>query len=227
MTFDEFVSCLAPLVQICPDEFDAKTAGVYFEILKDLPCDALQAAVLRHLHESQIRWMPAPGHLRRLAFELFAPPLLTAAEAFGHVQSAVHVFGVYRQSDAMQELDEPTRKAIRCIGGWRDFCDNPPELRGVLHSQFVAAYNGIVERIKLQRLPEALRPRLPQRTEMIAFKPSRFIEIAPTLQRSFEASQEAPVTLSRDENEKRRAESVKRLQRVATLNGWERSGCPP
>lgn len=72
------------------DSLDA-TVNLFHKILKDLPCDMVQAATVQYLSESN-PFFPTPGTLREKAMDLqlLAMGIPTAGEAWGMVLAANH-----------------------------------------------------------------------------------------------------------------------------------------
>lgn len=76
-------------------------------------------------------------------------------DAWGNVQNAIRKYGMYREIEAVESLDNTTRRIIKSIG-WKNICtsDNPD----IVRAQFRKAYEQIAAEQKTRDImPEQLR----------------------------------------------------------------------
>jgi hypothetical protein len=89
---DLFRDVLHPLEMICRPALDSKQVLVYFQLLEDLPAEAVYAAALEIAGSRLYPTWPTPGEIRSVAVRLLAPQL-TAAEAWRTAQVAARSLG--------------------------------------------------------------------------------------------------------------------------------------
>lgn len=166
MTKNEFKAAFAPLTECCVEEVDEKLAACYYAALEDLPAEALQAAVMRHLCESETRWLPSIGRLRQYAAEAMHGREMTWAEAWDKITSLIDLrykarhcpkqLDAYRA--AKSKLPETVFRFIDSYGGLADLAESDT---GVAMSHFRDFWKCRTEDQRRQRvLPEQLRPRI-------------------------------------------------------------------
>lgn len=157
MTREEFALAIAVLEEGVGEQVSERTATVWFEVLQDMPQEALRRAVMRYLAECQYPDLPAVGRLRALAVESMSGVPESAQSAFARVRKAVSRFGYCDPGGAREVLGQTVWRAIEGVGGWQRFCDCPVSDRGTLMAQFRDALKSIVEREQRDRLlPESL-----------------------------------------------------------------------
>ena len=132
---------------------------VYFDLLRDLPLAALQAAAKRALLAHRYPTLPPVGMLREYAMELIDGQAPTHGEAFDLVMTAVRRFGYMQETAGLESLDLLCRRAVRAMGGWQAMCEAPIDERSTTRAQFRMAYDALSDRDQDQRnLPESIRP---------------------------------------------------------------------
>lgn len=133
---------------------------MWYEMLKDIPFAALQAALARHASTS-----PFPPSIAELRTAL-VPEGISADAAWGMVRKAISQHGFYQGKEAKESLPPEVWNIVERMG-WREMCfsENPDVIRG----QFVKLY-------ELQRKREqehaALPSELAQRLGQIGVLPS-------------------------------------------------------
>lgn len=154
----EFLKAISLLAAGCGFAKDVPeaTAEVYWQILKDLPADAVNAAVINILAKHQYSNLPPVGQIRTEALRLSQPQIPTAIEAWGEVMRAIAKHGAPGEEEkALALLSPVTRDVVRSIG-WRaiNYCDNIDVIRG----QFRKAYDEQAERSReRQAMPAEVR----------------------------------------------------------------------
>lgn len=154
----EFVKAMSVLAAGCGFTKDVPeaTMEVYWQILKDLPDDAVQAAVLNILARHRYNTLPTVGEVRTEALRLSQPQIPTALEAWGEVMRAIRKHGAPGQDEkALASMSPVTRDVVRAIG-WREicFCENADVIRG----QFRKAYEELAgRRREVQAMPPDVR----------------------------------------------------------------------
>jgi hypothetical protein len=135
--------------------------AVYFDLLGDLPLEALQLAAQRALLESSYPTLPPVGVLRKLAVEAMAGSdrQPTADEAWGEVCRLIRDYGLMQGFEVVDEMpDGPLRRTIKALG-WASLCDSTePE---IARAQFRKAYEALREKSdRLALLPPDVREML-------------------------------------------------------------------
>jgi len=129
---------------------------VYYELLNDIPENALRCAVVRALAESDQNFIPAVGMLRRLASEALHGTLPSWGVEWERVNMAIRQFGRDRGKDAAAFLGPFTAAIVRQVG-WRSICDS--ETIGVQMSLFRSLYESTAHtEMTTRRISEELRP---------------------------------------------------------------------
>lgn len=114
--YDEFVLAIAAMAATFRQEATEAVYEGYWRGLRDLPLDAVNAAVDRSMREC--RWMPPVAELRERGGVV--SPADRAVKAWGVVRQAVEHRGCYSSVN----FDDPiVNAAVRSMGGWRDFDD--------------------------------------------------------------------------------------------------------
>lgn len=160
MTLREFLNCMAKLERGTGRVLEKERAEIWFDVLGDLPVDALNAAVARFLLEDESGWLPAPGKLRRYAVEARDGRSRDAGEAWAILQTTIkRISPHFEPQRFLNALPADVRPAATMIGCQRlaDGDDNP----AALHAQFRECFRQAQEREQQARLlPPGLVPRI-------------------------------------------------------------------
>jgi hypothetical protein len=152
VTRKEFGCIIAYLAAASGKSPTQEQAEVYFDLLGDLPAEALQFAAKRALLESCYPVLPPVGTLRKLAVDAMngADREPTPDEAWELVRRAIGRFGYRREQAALDALPEgAVRRAAECLG-WQSLCDSTePE---ICRAQYRKAYESLQSRRERQRL---------------------------------------------------------------------------
>jgi hypothetical protein len=175
MTAEEFARVLCYLQCAVNKDVPRMQAEVYFDLLKDLPAEAVECAARQALLESDYPVLPPVGKLRRLALDALAgPEQMGAYEAFALALQAVRRYGLDREREALASLPPLVAKAVECIG-WRSLCD-ATEL-DTLRAQFRDAYGILDGRERRERL---MPPELRRALEGLGKPPAGLLESDPS-----------------------------------------------
>lgn len=155
-SYQEWLKCAAVLVAATGRAMPKEQSDVYYELLSDIPADALRNACLRAIQEQRDNWMPSVGLIRSFAAEAINGTLPNWADEWDHVRSLVRVCGYMRGNDAMRSMTPVTQQAVRAIG-WETICDS--ENISIQAAQFRMAYEQAAKReADLRRISPELRP---------------------------------------------------------------------
>jgi hypothetical protein len=137
MTKKEFLRVATYLTAGCGKEMSQVQADVYFDMLNDLPADAVMAAVKKVLAENIFPTLPTVGAIRQAAAQITQPYLPSHAEAWGLVIQAISRYGYYRELEGISSLPPDVRRVVMWIG-WKELCTN--EHPDVIRGQFRMMY---------------------------------------------------------------------------------------
>jgi hypothetical protein len=153
-------------------EADTETVAVYWDLLKDLPIEALQSAARQALAESKYPSLPTAGTLRQLAVESISGPGLTPVQAW---QLAMRAARQMRSNDidiiviagrrftaaewngeVLNALPPAVAETMRCIG-WQNLHDTD-----TCRAQFRDAYTQLEQIERRQKLLPGARAAFPK-----------------------------------------------------------------
>lgn len=158
LTWPEWMECAGFLIAGTGKPMTNEVAKAYYDMLKDIPRDALRIACKRSIQEADQTFLPAVGMLRKLASEAQLGTLPLASQEWEQVLHAIRHFGYMRSSEAMETLSPICREVVRSIG-WATLCDS--ENISIQAAQFRMAYEHAAKQESTQRrLSAELRPRI-------------------------------------------------------------------
>lgn len=101
-----------------------ESAEVWYALLKDIPYQVAQEAVMRHVRTC--KFPPAPSEIIEQAVNAVEPEQDTWSCAWGFVQKAIRYCGTWGEMQAMAMLDPLTRTIVRRLG-YKNLClsENP------------------------------------------------------------------------------------------------------
>jgi hypothetical protein len=118
---------------------------LWYEALKDIDYTTMSMALNKWVATE--KWSPTIADLRRLSFEVSNPEIPTWDNAWETVLHAVRTYGYNRRIEAMDSLDEITRKTVARIG-WNQICMS--EQIGIERAAFRDIYNVLADKTKEQ-----------------------------------------------------------------------------
>lgn len=98
---------------------DADAFNIWFTLLGDLEYNVLQAAILKHMATN--KFPPTIAELREAATTIRVGELPDWGEGWEKVLMAIRKFGMYRETEALQTMDETTKTCVKRLG-WRNIC---------------------------------------------------------------------------------------------------------
>ena len=117
MTVQEFGTISAaikaawPQANIMPDK---QSINVWYTMLADLDYKACMIAIKEHI--STCRFAPSIAELRERCSNVTSVPVQNWGDAWEDVISAIRFCGMYREEEALQRMDEITRKCVKRLG---------------------------------------------------------------------------------------------------------------
>ena len=127
---------------------DKDSLEVWYMLLKDIPCEELQARVMEYITNN--KFPPTIADLREVKVEED-----DWSKGWEEIQLAIRKFGAWRKDEALDSLSPRTRLIAERFG-WEDFCytENPD----VLKAQFRDAFNDNLKREQREiRIPAEFR----------------------------------------------------------------------
>ncbi len=162
MTKPEFAAVTAYLSAAVSKPMPVEQITIYYDLLADLPADAVMLAAKQALLKSAYPTIPPVGVLRELATAALAPEQLAAYEAWDMVIQAIRRHGLDGERRALESLPPAVARAASAIG-WRSICDSNPADAGTIRAQFRQAYETVAGREQRERLlPAPLKDALTQ-----------------------------------------------------------------
>jgi hypothetical protein len=158
----ETLKVLAPLCAACRDAPQGEGLDLIAQCLADIPLDALKIAIVRCLTESEDRWFPAVGKLRRLAVESQAGIIPGWEWAWNEILKALRVWNQFDREaclKAREMLGEELMQLVASMGGFYSLTN--ADSFEVLQSNFRNVWTQKKQQAEtLRKTPEGLRPRI-------------------------------------------------------------------
>ena len=160
MTKAEFGVFTAALKTYYPREKDLlpndAAMQLWYKQLCDIPFPVAEAALDKWVALN--KWPPSIAEFREVSATVVHVEAADWGEAWGAVLDAIRRHGQYGQQQALESLDELTRRAVQAVG-WRELCLS--ENISVERANFRSIYQDMVAREKVkQQMGEALQQRI-------------------------------------------------------------------
>lgn len=123
MTFNEFKALAKGMkaVYTSPNFLpDADSVKIWYELLKDLPYELANIAIQRHMTTN--KFPPTVAEIRAAAVGSVYKPV-NWSDGWEQFRKAVSKYGYYQQEEAMNSMDDITRKTVRRLG-WKELCES-------------------------------------------------------------------------------------------------------
>lgn len=120
----------------------------YYELLGDVPADALWAAVKQTAAEHEYGGLPPAGVIRRVAVDLFMPDQMTAAEGWEMVRAVAAKLSRYISAEESRQHKESLPDRVRRAAEWIGWTAIQEGDRDVVRSNFIKAWNEETERMR-------------------------------------------------------------------------------
>lgn len=162
----ETLKILAPLCAACRDAPQGEGLDLVAKCLADIPQQSLQVAIARYITESESRFFPAVGTLRRYAAESQEGVLPEWGLAWGRIMEATKVWCQFdrNKSESARAMVADLMEWVRFLGGFYTLANCDGDALTVLQSNFRNEWSKQKQRTETERrIPEVLRPavRLP------------------------------------------------------------------
>ena len=155
MTFNEFKVLVKGMkaVYTQPNFLpDADSVKIWYRLLQDMPYELANVAIQRHMATN--KFPPTPAEIRQAAVQTVEAPQ-GWADGWEQFRRAVRRYGYYQQEEAMNSMDEITRKTVRRLG-WKELCESENIMQD--RANFRMAYEQEANRRReTAALPEGVR----------------------------------------------------------------------
>lgn len=139
-----------PKENILPND---QAMALWFKQLQDIPYDVAEIALNKWVAVN--KWSPSISEIRQTAIELMSGESKDWGDAWEEVLKAINNYGSYREEDALNSLDNTTKKVVKRLG-FRNICMS--ENIEADRANFRMIYTNQVERDKQDaQLPESLK----------------------------------------------------------------------
>lgn len=96
---------------------DGASIKVWYAFLKDIPYDVLEQGIYRYILTN--KFPPSIADIREVCTTDTSLP--DWSEAWEQAQRVIKRYGYYREREALEQLDEQTRKCVRRLG-YKNLC---------------------------------------------------------------------------------------------------------
>ena len=161
MIFDEFKILVKGMKAVYASERflpDADSIKIWFSLLHDLEYPVLNAAIQKYMLTN--KFPPTIADLREIATTIAIGELPEWGEGWEKVLQAIRHYGYYRETEALETMDELTRTCVKRLG-WRNLCMS--ENNNHDRANFRMIYEQLSERTKKENvLPVSLNNKIKQ-----------------------------------------------------------------
>ena len=148
--FASYLRTYYPRENILPNK---QAMGMWYDELKDLSYDVVMIVLRQHVHTS--KWSPSISEIREKAAEIQTGTVEDWGSGWQKVMGAIRRFGMYREAEALESMDEVTRATVQRLG-FQNICLSENIIAD--RARFKDIYEQLAERKKRENnLPEGLR----------------------------------------------------------------------
>ena len=126
---------------------DADAFNIWFALLGDLEYPVLNAAIQKYMLTN--KFPPTIADLREMATTISTGEIADWGEGWEKVLNAIRRFGSYRETEALQTMDDFTKTCVKRLG-WRNLCMS--ENINVERANFRMIYEQLASRAKKETL---------------------------------------------------------------------------
>ncbi len=151
--FSIFASALRtyyPREKLLPNE---QAMTLWYNQLQDIPYKVAEATLNKWVAIE--KWSPSIADIRQLATELVNGATKDWGDGWEQVEKGIRRYGIYREAEALEDMDELTRQAVKRLG-FKNLClsDNMQADR----ANFRMIYEQLAERKEKEaQIPERLK----------------------------------------------------------------------
>ena len=122
MTSEEFSKFAMGLKTYFPRDAllpNAQAMELWYRQLADIPYEIAEAVLNKWVATN--KWSPTIADIREMATEMKTGTSIEWGEAWESVMKAVRKFGYYQKTEALDSLDDVTRRCVERVG-WTEIC---------------------------------------------------------------------------------------------------------
>lgn len=144
MNKEEFLKGMTILGTAYNKEFTQEQVEVWYSFLKDYELNDFILAIQELIKIE--KFMPSIAHITEHIAKTHLKDVPDAESEWGNVISAVHRFGSYKEEEALNSLNEYTRKIVKLIGYYR-ICTSTQEEQVWNKKEFIEEYNALKDKL--------------------------------------------------------------------------------
>lgn len=139
MKYDEFIKLVKVMKSLWTKaDFlpDKEAINVWYALLKDLPYEHASVAVQKYALTN--KFAPSVADIREQIVSL-SDSSTDWGDAWGEVLNAVSRYGYMNETDALNSMDELTRRCVKSLG-WQNICQSERDEQMALRANFRMMY---------------------------------------------------------------------------------------
>ena len=160
MKYEEFVKLAKGMKSIwTKQDFipDKDSAMMWYSLLKDLPYEHASVAIQRYAMTN--KFPPTPADIREQIVTI-GDDSIDWGEAWGNVLKAVSRYGYANEAEALDSMDDLTRRAVKSLG-WKNICQTEIDEQMALRANFRMIYEQSKDKERTEaKLPVDLKQRI-------------------------------------------------------------------
>jgi hypothetical protein len=135
-----------------------ETALLWAEMLSDVDGTTATAALKRLIATG--KFPPSIAEVRENLAAVMYDAIPDAGDAWREVNQAIHMYGYYREAEALASMREHTRAAVKSMG-WKQLCTAELDNDMADRAHFLKIYGTAVQNVEQERLiPAGLREQI-------------------------------------------------------------------
>lgn len=145
MSKEDFLKGMKILGTAYGKEFDEEQVEVWYEMLGGYSIEEFSVAI-KELIKTE-KHLPSIAHITEQIAKGHFKDHPDANEEWVRVINAVHVYGSYREEEALNSLNAYTAKIVRLIG-YNKICMATPEEQVWNKKEFIGEYNNLIDKLQ-------------------------------------------------------------------------------
>lgn len=121
MKIEIFVRAMQLLGQAYGEDYDKETIKLWYEFFGDCSFGEFKQAAKQYIAENEFK--PTIAAMRKIIAKNKIGEIPSAEESWFKVIECVRKYGFYREDEALEHMDERTRKIVEYIG-FREICSS-------------------------------------------------------------------------------------------------------
>ena len=126
------------------EKFDM-VAQVWIELFSNIPFELAKAGLIQAIRTNKSGFPPTVSEILENCMDICKPKQeLNPMESWGAVLITIRQYGSYRETEAIEQLDELTREAVKNIG-YKNICLCEQDQLNTLRAQFRTHYEAFAK----------------------------------------------------------------------------------